>query len=192
MVVKQEWAVLVSQTASEVIAISKEIGFIPSLLVTNRLTKIPQKNLEFLGKHGVTIRTMPAKPSPKDYLFPELMEKQLITLHGFLRILPEEFFTHYKGAVYNGHPALITVYPELKGFNKQEDIAGNQEKYPTCGSVVHKVIPELDSGEVVVSVEVPNTANTVEEAYSLLRTTSLTSWKSFLRHTWDFDQKVLF
>lgn len=187
MKVQKEWGVLISQTGSEVISIAQETGFLPSLLVTNRLAKIPQENLEIFGKHGVVIKTIPFKPSVEDYFCPELLEKGLITLHGFLRIVPAEFFDQYQGKIYNGHPALITRYPELKGFNKQEDIAGNQEKYPLCGSVIHEVIPELDSGDVVAAIETENTAKTIDEAYTLLRGTSLQSWEFFFKYIWEFE-----
>jgi hypothetical protein len=43
MIVLSSWAVLVSQTGSEVIAISEKLGILPSLLVTNRVTKISEK-----------------------------------------------------------------------------------------------------------------------------------------------------
>jgi folate-dependent phosphoribosylglycinamide formyltransferase PurN len=185
--VQENWGVLISQTGSEVIAIAKETGFLPSLLITNRLTKISPDNMRFFGENGVIIRTIPFKPTSKDYLFPELLEKKLITLHGFLRIVPPEFFSQYKGRIYNGHPALITRYPELKGFNKQEDIVGNQEKYPVCGSVIHEVIPELDSGKVIIAASIENTAKTVNEAYSILRNMSLLTWIEFFKNTWSFE-----
>jgi hypothetical protein len=187
MKVQEDWAVLVSQTGSEVISIGKETGYLPGLLITNRLYNISSDNLKFLGNHGVIIKTIPLKPTPADYLTPELLSMKLITLHGFLRIVPPDFFRHFTGKIYNGHPALITRYPELKGFNKQEDIAGNQEKYPICGSVVHEVIPELDSGRVIVSVEADNNTNTIDEAYDLLRQTSLDSWKLFFKKVWKFE-----
>lgn len=187
MKVQNKWGALISQTGSEIIAISQETGFLPGLIVTNRLAKIPQENLEIFGRYGVTIKTIPLKPSLEDYCFAELLDKELITLHGFLRIIPVEFFDRYQGKIYNGHPALITRYPELKGFNKQEDIAGNQEKYPLCGSVVHEVIPELDSGEVIIAIEIQNTAQTIDQAYKLLRGTSLDTWKFFFNYIWEFE-----
>lgn len=189
MKVLDNWAVLVSQTGSEVIAISEMLGILPSLVVTNRVTKISEKNMEIFGKNNVEIVVLPNKPTLDQYLRSGLLEKELITLHGFLRIVPEGFFPHFKGKIYNGHPALITQYPELKGFNKQEDIAGNQEKYPICGSVIHKVIPALDSGEVVVSSEAKNIAKTIDEAYALLRETSLASWLHFFENVWRYKQK---
>jgi len=184
--IQRYWGVLVSQTASEVIAISEKLGFFPSLLVTNNIRKIPQRNMEILLQNNVYIHSLPFRPTVEDYIVSGILEKSLVTLHGFLRILPENLFEHFNGRVYNGHPALITDYPELKGFNKQEDIAGNQEKYPFCGSVVHEVIPELDSGKVVCYVKAENTANTVDQAYALLRETSLSSWELFFKNIWSF------
>lgn len=187
MKIQNSWAALISQTGSEVVSIYKETGFLPSLIVTNNINRMPLETLEALSELGVIIKKIPFKPVLEDYLIPELLEKKLITLHGFLRILPPEFFNVYTGSIYNGHPALITRYPELKGFNKQEDIAGQQEKYPFCGSVIHEVIPKLDSGNVIIVSEEKNTANTVEEAYSLLRQTSFETWKFFITEFWKFE-----
>lgn len=191
MKVLDNWAVLVSQTGSEVIAISEKLGILPSLVVTNRVTKISEKNMRIFGKNNVEIVVLPNRPTLDQYLRSGLLEKELITLHGFLRIIPEGLFPHFKGKIYNGHPALITVYPELKGFNKQEDIAGNQEKYELCGSVIHECIPELDAGKVVVECSTKNTANTIDEAYTLLRETSLRSWEIFFK-SWLSEDKSLF
>lgn len=188
MEVRKDWAALISQTGSEVIAIAKKTGYLPGLLVTNRPHKIPEDNVEYLREQGVRGVTLPLRPLLEHYLIPELLDKKLITLHGYLRIIPPGFFDHFQGKIYNGHPALISKYEELKGFNKQEDIAGQQEKYPTCGSVIHEVIPELDSGKIVTVVEVDNTAKTIEEAYSLLRETSLQSWGSFFSNVWKFEK----
>jgi folate-dependent phosphoribosylglycinamide formyltransferase PurN len=189
MKVLDNWGVLVSQTGSEVIAISEKLGILPSLVVTNRVTKISEKNMEIFGKNGVEIVVLPNRPTADQYIRSKLVQKELITLHGYLRILPPELFYYLTGKIYNGHPALITQYPELKGFNKQEDIAGNQEKYPICGSVIHECIPELDAGRVVVSIAAPNTANTIDEAYALLRETSIRSWIHFFTDIWMSEQK---
>lgn len=186
MKIQKDWGVLISQTGSEVFNIGKETGFLPSLILTNNIKKIPEETLRIFSELGVTIKTLPFNPVLEDYLVPELLEKELITLHGFLRIVPPGFFKEFHGQIYNGHPALITRYPELKGFNKQEDIAGQQEKYPWCGSVIHEVIPELDSGKVVIVSERANTAQTIDEAYALLRETSLDTWKFFVTKFWKF------
>jgi folate-dependent phosphoribosylglycinamide formyltransferase PurN len=190
MKVLENWGVLISQTGSEVVAISEKLGILPSLIVTNNITKISPRNMEIFGENNVEIYVIPRKPELINYLRSRINLKELITLHGYLRILPEELFPYMKGKIYNGHPALITMYPELKGFNKQEDIAGNQDKYEWCGSVIHECIPELDAGKVVVSCKVKNTANTVDEAYTLLRETSLNSWENFFK-LWLIENKSL-
>ena len=191
MKVLDNWGVLISQTGSEVIAISEILGILPSLIVTNNITKISPRNMEIFGENNVEICTLPPRPSTVSYLRTRINLKKLSTLHGYLRILPADFIPYLEGEIFNGHPGLITMYPELKGFNKQEDIAGNQEKYEWCGSVVHKVIPELDSGEVVVAHSTKNTANAIDEAYALLRETSLKSWETFFKG-WLVEDKSLF
>lgn len=191
MKVLDNWGVLISQTGSEVVAISEKLGILPSLVVTNNITKISPRNMEIFGENNIEIVTIPRRPNIVNYLRSRINLKELITLHGYLRILPNDLFPYLEGKIYNGHPALITKYPELKGLNKQEDIAGNQEKYPFCGSVIHECIPELDAGEVVVSCSIKNTASTIDEAYELLRKTSLVTWEAFFR-SWLSEDKSLF
>lgn len=191
MKVLDNWGVLISQTGSEVISISEMLGILPSLVVTNNITKISPRNMEIFGENNVEICVIPHRPNLVNYLRTRINLKELITLHGYLRILPEELFGAITGKIYNGHPALITVYPELKGLNKQEDIAGNQEEYEFCGSVIHECIPELDAGKIVVECSAKNTANTVDEAYALLRETSLRSWEVFFK-SWLSEDKSLF
>jgi len=187
MKVRKDWGVLISQTGSEVIAIGKEIGYLPSLVVTNNPKKLSKENEEILRENSVDIRIIAFRPELEDYLLPDLLEKRLITLHGFLRIIPGAFFNYCKGHIYNGHPALLTRYPELKGFNMQEAIVGKIEKYPYCGSVIHEVIPELDAGKIIASAETKNIAINVDHAYALLRKTSLESWKHFFKTVWKFQ-----
>jgi len=189
MKVLDDWGVFISQTGSEIISISEKLGILPSLVVTNNVTKISPRNMEIFGENNVEICVIPHKPTLLNYLRTRINFKKLITLHGYLRILPGDFFPYLEGKIYNGHPALITEYPELKGFNKQEDIAGNQEKYPFCGSVIHEVIPQLDSGQIVVSIKEVNTATTIDEAYALLRQTSIRSWVYFFEDIWRLDEK---
>lgn len=185
MKIQKDWGVLISQTGSEIIAISKETGFLPSLLVSNNLSKMPLETLEMLCELGVTVKEIPFRPTLEDYIIPELLEKKLITLHGFLRILPPAFFEHYAGELYNGHPGLITYHPELKG--KDPQVRAWEGNYDTVGSVVHKVTEGVDEGEVVRFSAVPNTAKSLDEMFLILRNTSLMSWKNFFQDNWKFE-----
>ena len=186
--VLDNWGVFISQTGSEVVAISEKLGILPSLVVTNNITKVSPRNMEIFGENNVEIRTIPFKPSMLDYLRTRINKKKLITLHGFLRILPESLFPYLEGEIYNGHPGLILTekYPELKGKDPQEKVWLNMEKYTVVGSVVHKCIPELDAGEIVAFEEVENTAQTKEQLYTLLANTSLTSWRKFFTEIYLF------
>lgn len=191
MKVLKNWGVLVSQTGSEVVAISEMLGILPSLLVTNRVTNISEKNMRIFSKNSIEIVVLPNKPTVDQYLRSGILEKELVTLHGFLRIIPEGVFSYFKGQMFNGHPGLIDMYPELKGFNQQEVVAGKQEQYPLIGSVIHRVIPELDSGEIIGSSSCKNTTTTIDEAYEALRETSLKSWEAFFK-IWFSKDKSLF
>lgn len=96
----------------------------------------------------------------------------LITLHGYLRILPANICNRY--TILNGHPGLITKYPELKG--KDPQVRAWEGKYPLIGSVVHKVTPGVDEGEVITSVCYTNRCDTLDEIYGKLKQSSLESW----------------
>ena len=75
--------------------------------------------------------------------------------------------------IYNGHPGLINMYPELKGKDPQERI---KPYMSLIGSVVHKVTPEVDAGEIVNNVAVKNNRY---DYYNILRETSLEAWEQF-------------
>ena len=92
MRILNNWGVLISQTGSEVVAISEKLGILPSLIVTNNIRKISPRNMEIFGENNVEIHTIPFKPGVVDYLRTRINLKELITLHGYLRILPAELF----------------------------------------------------------------------------------------------------
>ncbi len=104
----------------------------------------------------------------------------LITLNGWLRIVPPDKCKKYN--IYNGHPGLITKYPELKGKDPQKRAWKNIASYSKIGSVVHKVVPEVDAGEVIVekSTRTRDVLN-IDRAYNVLRTTSFNAWIEFLK-----------
>jgi folate-dependent phosphoribosylglycinamide formyltransferase PurN len=103
----------------------------------------------------------------------------IITLHGWLRIIPSDVCFYYE--IYNGHPALVNRYPELKGKNMQEVVINEVGRYPIIGSIIHKVVAEVDAGEILKSIEVPNfKVHNREVIYNVLRDTSLRTWLDFL------------
>lgn len=74
----------------------------------------------------------------------------LICLAGFMRILTPVFVSPWEGRMINIHPSLL---PKHKGLNthKRALEAGDTE----AGCTVHWVVPEMDSGEIIVQKRVP-------------------------------------
>ena len=82
----------------------------------------------------------------------------LIVLAGFMRILSEEFISHFNNIILNIHPSLL---PEFKGLHTHRRALEASKK--THGASVHFVSNELDSGPVVIQAEVPVLANDTED-----------------------------
>lgn len=185
------WTVFVSQTGSEVYNISRELGILPKLLVANNIKKLNPKVKEYLEFEGCNILEIPFRPSIDDYLQEEILNSDVITLHGYLRVIPKDFIEKFKGDIVNGHPALITKYPELKGLNKQEDVFYHKEKYSLMGSVIHLVTPVLDDGEILFEVHRENDVESLDDAYFKLKETSFASWVIFFKHylkSWNIEE----
>jgi folate-dependent phosphoribosylglycinamide formyltransferase PurN len=184
-----KWVAFFSQTGSEIVNISKTIGKWPDVIVTNKQSRFGI-NDDLLSVVESTINryvTLPEFPKEIDYLkvadilgYSILDEKWqdevLITLHGYLRILPPDFTT--SSNIYNGHPGLITKHPNLKGLDPQKK-AWN-ENHIRIGCVIHRVIPELDSGEVVAEKMIHNNFETFVDMLDALHVASSQLWINFL------------
>ena len=100
----------------------------------------------------------------------------IITLHGWLNIVPKEICDEYQ--IYNGHPGLITDYPELKG--KDPQVRAFNGNYPYIGSVIHRVTPGVDEGQVIMSISTHNNNDTtIDQVFAKLKTISLALWVDF-------------
>lgn len=170
------WITLFSQTGSEILNISKRLGKKPDLIITNR-TDLKNINREFLFEMYDRMVFIPRKPTVNDYLKVIPEGEHVITLHGFLRIIPPEICDKY--LIYNLHPGLITEYPILKGFNPQEKAYNLQ--LPYSGAVIHKVVSEVDSGQILSSVKVSIKDLSLEEVYNSLHKASTELWVNFLK-----------
>lgn len=152
---QRPWIALFSQTGSEIVNISKALGREPDLIITNERPDHLRKINE-----GIELcYMMPNKPTLEDYEdILSAYDNPLITLHGWLRIVPEEIANKYE--IYNGHPGLITQYPTLKG--KDPQYKAWEGNYKTIGSVIHRVTAGVDEGPVIM-----------ERAFNLERLLSL-------------------
>ena len=74
----------------------------------------------------------------------------LVVLAGFMRILSDPFVEHYLGRLINIHPSLL---PKYQGLNTHQRVLAARES--EHGATVHYVIPELDSGPIILQARVP-------------------------------------
>lgn len=176
-----KWVALFSQTGSEIVNLSEIFGRKPDLLVTNNTSESAYKfhsgirklnTIIMSGHHDILMNYF-----RNQTIYPT--QDTLITLHGYLRIIPQDVCEKYE--IYNGHPGSIKMYPELKGKDPQARAWHDKDRYPIIGSVVHKVTPGVDEGEILVEENTNNTANSLEEAFSLLKQTSLNAWVKFMQ-----------
>ena len=174
-----KWVALFSQTGQEIIDITNQIDRVPDLIISNNH---PRNVLNILK--GVEYRWLSSGKEAKTLdILDEVIKDPgdtLITLNGWLRIVPPDKCEKYN--IYNGHPGLITKHPELKGKDPQERAWSDIHKYDTVGSVIHRVVEEVDAGSINTYSEI-STANilTLDEMYDALRSTSLITWGSFLK-----------
>ena len=168
----KKWIALFSQTGSEIVGIAQKLGYYPDVIVTNKESisnihsDLPKDRIVQISK----------KPSIEEYR--KVLDKEaVITLNGFLRIIPGVICEEYK--IYNGHPGLITKYPFLKGKDPQAHAVALH--LPTSGCILHKAVAEVDSGEIISQVEVKIAGLTTDEVVMLLRTEAVKLWVQLLR-----------
>ncbi len=180
----KKWITFFSQTGSEIVEISKYLNRWPDAIIVNRdFEGEPPFNTEIL-REDLPVYFIPDRPCTNTYkaVLNDLQadSNTLITLHGYLRILPKDICRDY--TIYNGHPGDIELYPELKGFNPQEKAYANKDRMSTAGSVIHLVTEEVDGGAVVARKVCDFDVNSLDEAYSLLHTNSVQLWVEFLEN----------
>jgi phosphoribosylglycinamide formyltransferase-1 len=74
----------------------------------------------------------------------------LICLAGFMRVLTPHFLSAWQGRIINIHPSLL---PDYKGLHTHERVL--QDGRGESGCTVHHVVPEMDSGPIIVQKRVP-------------------------------------
>jgi len=171
---KPGWLALFSQSGSEIVEISKRLGFQPFVVFTNNMNEetFHPDVLDFnyvKWKHDVIMEFLREEFSSK---------KWIITLHGYLRILPEDICEQFE--VYNGHPGDIRRWPILKGKDPQKKAL--ELGLPTTGTVIHKVVPEVDAGEILrIQTHNIDEGETVDGLCGKLKEKSIELWVDFLK-----------
>jgi folate-dependent phosphoribosylglycinamide formyltransferase PurN len=168
----REWIAFFSQTGSEIVSLGNALGKIPTEMVYNEKPIYKNDINQNIDKYTL----LPNRPSLEDYeRVLSKYDNPLVTLHGWLRIVPPEICSKYE--IFNGHPGLIDEYPELKGKDPQEKAyrLGLQEG----GSVVHRVTEGVDEGEILYSTKASLKGLDLNGVYNILRETSMVSWMKF-------------
>jgi len=170
------WIAFFSQTGSEIVDIAKALGRWPDVIVTNqRPAGLRTINPEL--KESDVLVTVSNKPNVTE--LEEILgyyKNPIVTLHGWLRIMPASICEKY--SIFNGHPGLITEYPELKG--KDPQMRALEGKYPVMGCVLHKVTAGVDEGRVIAEERFNAFEITEEEMWKATRDRSLYLWIQFL------------
>lgn len=102
---------------------------------------------------GIETLTIESKPFGKDReAFEHKLQEtlvahniELVCLAGFLRLLTPWFVKQWDGRMLNIHPALLPAY---KGLHTHERALADGVKIH--GATVHFVVPEMDSGPIVM------------------------------------------
>lgn len=172
----RKWIAFFSQTGSEIVQISEALGRWPDMIISNRRSDSARTITSGIPKDKIYYTSN--SPEGYEYLhYLGQIEDPIITLHGWLRIVPEGICSKYE--MYNGHPGLITKYPELKG--KDPQFRAFEGGYNTGGCVIHKVTPGVDEGEVLMEKEIGIRLLDLNETFRKLHDTSVGMWVEFLK-----------
>jgi folate-dependent phosphoribosylglycinamide formyltransferase PurN len=170
------WIAFFSQTGGEIADIANSIGRWPDVIITNERPEHLRTIDERIEKQGYF--TWANKPSEEDYINQfEKYSNPLVTLHGWLRIVPP--YVCERTEIYNGHPGLITEYPELKGKDPQEK-AFNL-KHEQIGCVLHKVTAGVDEGKIIAEERTNAFQLELDDIFRILKDRSLYLWTDFLK-----------
>jgi phosphoribosylglycinamide formyltransferase-1 len=74
----------------------------------------------------------------------------LVACAGFMRVLTAGFLSAWEGRIVNIHPALLPLY---KGLDTHARALADGVRIHGC--TVHFVVPEIDSGPIIVQAAVP-------------------------------------
>lgn len=173
---KTYWTALFSRTGYELSEIVGRLKIKPNRIICNKsvLQSVTSYELDkLIEEEAIELVRVNKIPSVEEYngMF-QNNTKQIITLHGWMRVIPPEICDKYE--IYNGHPGLITKYPELKG--KDPQIRAFEAGHLDIGTVIHRVIPEVDAGKILASSSIDNTCTDVDMMFDVLREMSIGLW----------------
>lgn len=152
IVKKRNWAVFISGTGSNLSGLM-ELGFL------NPIRLVVSSNAQAYGikkakRYGMATKILSPKIDWQDVLLDlEAYAISHIFLAGFMKILPASFIQRWQKPIVNIHPSLLPLYPGLHSIKRSF-----QEKGP-MGCSLHKVIAQVDCGQVIYSARIPYVAS---------------------------------
>ena len=173
------WIALFSQTGSEIYNVSKRLGRFPDRVIVNK-TDLEGVNEKLLEGCYDKLWIVPQRPTTEEYQT-FLMQDAIVTMHGWLRIVPHFVCDQYN--IYNLHPAPLTRYPHLKGKDPQQRIFSQSLQYG--GNTLHKCTAELDSGEIILENEVELKDETLESVIQKTHAIAADLWVEFLSNQFE-------
>lgn len=178
MIQGKHWTALFSHTGTEIVKLSRRLGRTPDVIITNKppgsddIHEGIQENIY-----------LPNRPNKIDYRG-VLQADSVITLHGWMRIIPPEICEEYE--IYNLHPGLITKYPELKGADPQKKVAEAEDgTYEEIGCVIHRVTAGVDEGPILSYNSVRNVFHGESTISCRLHDMATELWLDTLNHNHD-------
>lgn len=136
------WVAFFSQTGSDIYNLSEKLGRSPNIIVTNKQDLTNINPLTYNKFKDIIVQTS-LNPTVEEYK-KVIPKNAFVTLHGWLRIVPEEICNSYE--IYNLHPANLLLHPHLKGKDPQKRAAA--ELLQWSGNTIHRCTAELDAGEI--------------------------------------------
>jgi phosphoribosylglycinamide formyltransferase-1 len=125
-----------------------------ALVISNRPGA---KGLAIARKEGIATAVIDHARFASRQSFEEALQSELMTaaveivcLAGFMRVLSADFAERWRGRLLNIHPSLL---PAFKGLDTHARALAAGVKIHGCS--VHFVVPEVDSGPIVMQAAVP-------------------------------------
>lgn len=179
---EKRWVAFFSHTGTEIYNLSNRLKRVPDRIVVNKSPgdeTINEDLLWLINSNNIDLVYTKNRPDAEDYDRLIKDHDSVVTLHGWMRIVPAVICGSYK--IYNLHPGLITKYPELKGADPQTRAFNEQTKtYHDVGCVIHKVSPGVDEGKVLAQASMFNDFYSEEQMCCRLSSMALDLWEQFL------------
>jgi phosphoribosylglycinamide formyltransferase-1 len=88
----------------------------------------------------------------------------LVVLAGYLRLVPADVVSHYRGRILNVHPALLPAFggPGMYGHRVHEAVIAHGERL--TGPTVHFVDERYDEGPIIAQFPIPVDPNDTPES----------------------------